>query len=106
MAGCTATKGRPHPACVCMMFAEIGWFLRTSVRVAVHNSKAIVQFDISLNANAQGSTLTGNTAATNGGAVTCLSCGDLIAGTTTFANNTASEGFGGGVQCASRTKPT
>lgn len=48
---------------------------------------------------AQDSTLSGNMAANNGGAVTCLSCADLSAVTTTFANNTAADGYGGGVQC-------
>ena len=48
---------------------------------------------------AQGSTLAGNTAVNSGGAVTCLSCGDLSTQMTTFSNNTAAGGYGGGLQC-------
>ena len=43
--------------------------------------------------------LTGNTAVDNGGAVTCLSCGELSTQMTTFSNNTAAGGYGGGLQC-------
>ena len=49
--------------------------------------------------NAQGSMLTGNTAVDSGGAVTCLSCGELSTQMTTFSNNTAAGGYGGGLQC-------
>ena len=53
--------------------------------------------------HAQGSTLTGNTAVDSGGAVTCLSCSELSTQMTTFSNNTAAEGYGGGLQCVPRT---
>ncbi len=49
--------------------------------------------------HAQGSTLTSNKAVNNGGAVTCLSCGELSTQMTTFSNNTAAGGYGGGLEC-------
>ena len=47
----------------------------------------------------QGSTLSGNLAVNGGGAMACTSCGNVTAVTTTFSNNAASDGYGGGVQC-------